>query len=284
MDAKWFEPRQWPLAHGRSLKLGPKAHIMAILNVTPDSFSDGGKWQGVDGALKAAEAMAEEGATIIDIGGESTRPGAEPVLPQEEQDRILPVIERMADRLDTAISVDTYRAETARAAVNTGAHIINDIWGLHHDPAMATVAAETGAGLVLMYNRRGRAVGDDIHADAGVFFAGSLKKAAHAGVQSEAITLDPGFGFSDDAGDSIPLLNGFEKLHNAHHPLLVGTSRKRFLGTITGRDAVERDTATAATSVVARLKGAALFRVHNVAANADALKVTDALIAGRTES
>ncbi|MEL7229502.1 MAG: dihydropteroate synthase [Pseudomonadota bacterium] len=284
MDVQWFEPQEWPLAHGRSLTLGPEARIMGILNVTPDSFSDGGKWQGVDGAMKAAGTMMGEGATIIDIGGESTRPGAAPVSPQQEQDRILPVIERMAAEMDVAISVDTYRAETARMAVEAGAHIINDIWGLHHDPAMAYVAAKTGAGLVLMYNRRGRAVGADIHADAKAFFDVSLKKAADAGVKTQAITLDPGFGFSDDAGDSIPLLNGLKKLHQSNHPLLIGTSRKRFLGTITGRDATDRDTATAATSVIARMKGAALFRVHNVRANVDALKVTDVLIAERIKS
>lgn len=226
--------------------------------------------------------MVEQGAAIIDIGGESTRPGAEAVSLEEEQDRILPTITRMAAELDVAISVDTYRAETARRAVEAGAHIVNDIWGLQHDSAMAQVAADTEAGLVLMYNRRGREVPVHIQTDAHRFFDVSLQKAKQAGIAGESVVLDPGFGFSDSAGDSIPLLNGLEKLHGScSHPLLVGTSRKRFLGTLTGRDAADRDSATAATSVIARLKGAALFRVHNVAVNADALAVTDAVIAER---
>ncbi|MET0168826.1 MAG: dihydropteroate synthase [Aliihoeflea sp.] len=270
--------RVWRLAHGRSLALGPRAVIMGILNVTPDSFSDGGQFAAIEHALRQAERMAAEGAAIIDIGGESTRPGATPVSAGEEQDRVLPVIEALAKRGDILLSIDTYRAETALLAVEAGAHIVNDVWGLQKDGAIADIAASTGAGLVIMHTGREREKLADPVEDQFWFLRRSLEIATKAGVSNEHIMLDPGFGFAKDVNDNIDLLANFNKLHRLEYPLLVGTSRKRFLGEITGREALDRDVGTAATSVALRLAGAAVFRVHDVAVNADALKVADAIL------
>ena len=274
-----FAARPWPLAHGRTLPLGPRGVIMGILNVTPDSFSDGGDFVDPDVAVERAAAMVEEGAAIVDVGGESTRPGAEPVDGETERARVLPVIERLARELDCAISVDTYRAQTAEAAVQAGAHIVNDVWGCQREPAIAEVAARHGAGLVIMHTSRDRDVLPDAMDDQRVFLGRSLTIAREAGVGDERIVLDPGFGFGKEAADNWELLTRLTELHALGFPLLIGTSRKRFLGAVTGREAAGRDGATAATSVVARCKGAAIFRVHDVGANRDALAVADALIA-----
>lgn len=274
-----FSERIWPLAHGRALTLGPRAVIMGILNVTPDSFSDGGRFDTLDRAKRQAEDMATAGAAIIDIGGESTRPGAEPVSAAEEQDRVLPVIEALSRRSDMILSVDTYRAETARLAVEAGAHIVNDVWGLRRERAVADIAAATGAGLVIMHTGRERQKLADPIKDQFHFLRRSLEIAGEAGVDGDRIILDPGFGFAKDPSENITLIARFTELHELRHPWLVGTSRKRFLGEITGREAAERDVGTTATSVALRLAGAAIFRVHDVATNADALKVADAILA-----
>lgn len=271
----------WRLAHGRTLTLGPRAVIMGILNVTPDSFSDGGRFAILDNAVRQAERMAAEGAEIIDIGGESTRPGASAVSAAEEQRRVLPVIEALAKRGGHLLSVDTYRAQTARLAVEAGAHIVNDVWGLQKETALARVAVDSSAGLVVMHTGREREKLDDPVADQFVFLRHSLEIAAQAGVANDQIVLDPGFGFAKDTNENLDLIANFQKLHELGFPILVGTSRKRFLGEITGREANERDVGTAATSVALRLAGASIFRVHDVALNADALKVADAIIGRR---
>ena len=172
----------WTLAHGRSIELGDTAVIMGILNVTPDSFSDGGRFDRPEAAVAQAKRMVEEGAAIIDVGGESTRPGAEPVTAEEEQRRILPVIAEVAAMPGAIISVDTYRAETARLAINAGAHIVNDVWGLTKDGAMASLAASTGAGLVIMHTGREREKLPDVIADQRLFLENSLEIAEEAGV------------------------------------------------------------------------------------------------------
>ncbi|NKB52132.1 MAG: dihydropteroate synthase [Rhizobiaceae bacterium] len=273
-----FAPRDWQLAHGRSLELGPKAVLMGVLNVTPDSFSDGGVHFDPSVALKRARQMIERGAAIIDVGGESTKPNAEPVNAATEQDRVLPIVEALAKSKDTIISIDTYRADTARLAVKAGAHIVNDVWGCQREPDIARVAADTGAGLVIMNTRRDREVLSDLLEDAAQFLRKSLEIAKAAAVRPEQILLDPGFGFAPSIDHDIPILRELERLHELGFPLLVGTSRKRFLGAITGREADQRGAATAATSVVARQKGAAIFRVHDIEVNKDALAVADAVI------
>lgn len=270
----------WRVGHGRSLDLTEHGAIMAILNVTPDSFSDGGLHAGVETAVAHALACAQDGAVILDIGGESTRPGAAEVSADEEMARVLPVINALREKTDALISIDTYRAATARAAVEAGAHIINDVHGLQREPEIADVAAATGAGLCIMHTGRGREKLEDPIADQRHFLGLSLEIAARAGVSRETIVLDPGFGFAKETlEENMDLIARFEELHGFGLPLLAGTSRKRFLGTLTGRDARDRDAATAATTVALRMKGASVFRVHNVAINRDALVMADAMLA-----
>ncbi|OJF93404.1 dihydropteroate synthase [Pararhizobium antarcticum] len=278
-----FQPFDWHLAHGRRLTLGPLGVLMAIINVTPDSFSDGGADRDAAGAVDRALRAVEAGAGIVDIGGESTRPGADPVSPAQEQDRILPVIVALAQQADAVISVDTYRAETARLAIAAGAHIINDVHGLQREPDLANIAADTQAGLCIMHTGRDREKLADVIADQVHFLERSLEIAGTAGVDRRQIVLDPGFGFAKDARENIALMARFSDLHRFGAPLLAGTSRKRFLGEITGREAVDRDAATAATTAVLRMAGAAVFRVHDVAINRDALLVADAMLAARNE-
>ena len=275
----------WHLAHGRSLEFGEKSVIMGILNVTPDSFSDGGHHSEFETALAAAGKMIEDGATLIDVGGESTRPGAESVDAITEQGRVVPVIKALTERFGCIISVDTYRASTARAAVEAGAHIVNDVWGLQREPAIADVARETGAGLVIMHTTREREIDPDVIEDRAVFLNKSLEIAAAAGIDRSRIILDPGFGFGKTVEDDVVLMARMEELQRFGYPWLVGTSRKRFVGTITGEtDPLKRDIATSATSVALRLAGADIFRVHNVAFNRDALAVADAILQSRANS
>ncbi|TPM11733.1 dihydropteroate synthase [Mesorhizobium sp. B2-3-11] len=276
---------RWQLAHGRHLGLGGKAVVVGILNVTPDSFSDGGLFDAPETALVQARRMIGEGAAIIDVGGESTRPGAAAISATEEQARILPVIEALARAGDVLISVDTYRAETARLAVAAGAHIVNDVWGLQREPGIARVAAETGAGLVIMHTGRDREKLPDVIADQLAFLGKSLEIGRGQGVADDQIVLDPGFGFAKEtAEENLDLMARFSELDALGFPLMAGTSRKRFIGTVTGRDAADRAAGTAATSVILRLKGAHLFRVHDVAINVDALAVADAMLARETGS
>lgn len=276
-----FSSVSWPLAHGRVLELGPKAVIMGVLNVTPDSFSDGGRYGHIDEALSQALRMAREGASIVDIGGESTRPGAAAVDAAEEQRRILPVIEALSANSQILLSVDTYREETARLAVAAGAHIVNDVWGLQREPGIARVAAQTGAGLVIMHTGRERMKLPDPIEDQTAFLAASLAIAREAGVAPDRIVLDPGFGFAKEtAEENLQVMARLGELFDLGYPLLVGVSRKRFIGAVTGRDAPDaREAGTAAANLVLRLQGAALFRVHDVATSADALAIADAMIA-----
>lgn len=275
-----FSARTWKLAHGQTLEIGPRALVMGVLNVTPDSFSDGGRFAAVDAALARAGDMLAEGAAIIDVGGESTRPGAAAVEAAEEQRRVLPVIEALAARGGALLSVDTYREETARLAVDAGAHIVNDVWGLQREPGIARVAAASGAGLVAMHTGRDRQRLPDSIEDQIKFLSHSIEIAKDNGVDDLSLMLDPGFGFAKETtDDNLDLMARFGALHGLGFPWLVGTSRKRFLGAVTGRDAAGRDAATSATSVVLRLMGAAVFRVHDVASNVDALAIADTMVA-----
>ena len=270
----------WQAAHGRSLKLDGRGRIMAIVNATPDSFSDGGRYLAVDAAFSHALTCVEEGADIIDIGGESTRPGAAAVTEAEEQDRVLPVIEKLRCETDVLISVDTYRAATARLAIGAGAHIVNDVFGLQKDPDMAGVVASTRAGICIMHTGRDRQKLADVIDDQFEFLNRSLEIAEAAGIALDAVVLDPGFGFAKDESDNVALMARFGELAAFGLPVLAGTSRKRFIGSLTGRDvAEERDIGTAATTAILRLAGASIFRVHNVAATRDALAIADAVLA-----
>jgi dihydropteroate synthase len=272
----------WQVGGGRSLTLGAEGHLMAIINVTPDSFSDGGRHLQVEAAVRHALSCVEAGASILDIGGESTRPGAEPVDPREEQARVLPVIEALSRQTDALMSVDTYRAETARLAMAAGAHIVNDVYGLRHDADMARVVAETGAGLVMMHTGRGREADKrpDVVDDQLWFFENALSTAAEAGIAKDRIVLDPGFGFAKNREEDFALMARFAELRVLDLPFLIGTSRKRFIGAATGRElAADRDVGTAATTALLRRAGASIFRVHDVATNRDALRIADAVLA-----
>jgi dihydropteroate synthase len=267
----------WRLAHGRQLELGAKALLMGILNVTPDSFSDGGEFDAPDRALAHAAEMVAEGAVIIDVGGESTRPGATAVSAKEEQSRILPIIEALAAN-GSLVSVDTYRAETARLAVAAGAHIVNDVHGLQREPDIARVAAETGAGLAIMHTGRDREKLPDVVEDQFLFLRRSLEIARENGVSDDQIVLDPGFGFAKDREEDLQLMARFDELRPLGFPWLVGTSRKRLIGHLAGDNRAARDVGTAATSVILRMKGADIFRVHNVGVNRGALAFADAVL------
>lgn len=271
--------KAWHIKGGGRLILGEKSLLMGIVNITPDSFSDGGACFSAAQAVLHAQAMKSEGADIVDIGGESTRPNAAPVSAAEEQRRILPVITALsAANPDLPLSVDTYRAETARAALAAGAHIVNDVFGLQKDAAIAKLIAETGAGLIIMHTGRERQKREDALADQRLFFSRSLEIAAKAGIKTEQIVLDPGFGFAKTEQENIALLRHAEELRQFGLPLLAGTSRKGFLGALSGQsEPQQRDIATASSSVILRLKGFSLFRVHNIAANRQALAVADAV-------
>lgn len=281
MPLAQLESSFWRVGHGREIELGARAVLMAIVNVTPDSFSDGGRYETVDAAVTYALQAVSDGAEIIDIGGESTRPGADVVTPLEEQARVLPVIEALRGKTDALISIDTYRAETTRLAVAAGAHVINDVFGLQKEPEVGRIAADTSAGLCLMHTGRDREKLPDVIGDQFYFLERSLALASAAGVPKDRIVLDPGFGFAKDIQENVELMARFGELRRLGLPLLAGTSRKRFVGAITGREAADRDVGTAATSVLLRLAGASIFRVHDVAINKDALAIADAMLAAR---
>jgi len=269
----------WRLAHGRTLDLEGEAIIMGILNITPDSFSDGGNFLCVEAAVAVARKMQDEGAHILDLGAESTRPDATPIDASTEMARLMPVLEAVLRQCDCLVSVDTYRAETARHAIAAGAHIINDVWGLQKDDAMAQTVAEMGAGIVIMHTGRERVRNPDVIVDQKNFLDISLEKAKKADIAPAAIMLDPGFGFAKNTQENIQLLRRARELHHFGYPLLAGTSRKRFLGALTGQlDPHARDHATAASSVLLRQAGFSAFRVHNVRVNRDALKIADAVL------
>ena len=273
-----FNAATWRLAHEKTIQLGSKSVVMGILNVTPDSFSDDGIFSDVELAVRQGKKMYRQGAAIIDIGGESTRPGATKISAKQEQDRVLPIIEALSKSCDCLISIDTYRASTAKAAIKAGAHIINDVWGLQKDKNIGSVIAKTGAGCVLMHTGRERQRNANLIIDQFDFLNRTLEIAQTANIQYNQIVLDPGFGFAKTTKENIALLACLDELQKIGYPILTGTSRKRFIGDVIGRTAASRDTATAATSVIARLSGSSIFRVHNVKANVDALAITDAVL------
>lgn len=261
----------------RSLTFGERTLIMGILNVTPDSFSDGGEYASVDRAVARAKEMISQGADIIDLGGESSRPGHTQITAAEEKDRVLPVIRRLAKETDALLSLDTIRAEVADAAIKTGIHIINDIWGLQGDPEMADVVARHRAGIVIMHNQAGTDY-TDITSQMLAFFEKSLTIARTAGIPEELIILDPGIGFGKDPQQNIQVMGHLEPLVALGYPVLLATSRKSTLGKILDLPPKERMEGTLATTVLGIAQGVDMVRVHDVLENARAAKVTDAII------
>ncbi|MGB3632968.1 MAG: dihydropteroate synthase [Rubrobacteraceae bacterium] len=266
--------------------LGPGLILMGILNVTPDSFSDGGDFLAPRRAAEQARVMLDEGAQIIDVGGESTRPGSEPVSQEEELNRILPAIRVvMEDRPDTVISVDTYRAETARAALEAGAGMINDVTALRGDPDMANVVAQAGCPIILMHmlgepkTMQQEPYYDDVVGEVRDFLAERAKHAEDSGVASDKIILDPGIGFGKTLDHNLALLKNLDAIAELGYTVLVGASRKRFIGKISGVEEVRsRISGTVATSVLAYERGANILRVHDVRANREALEVARAIL------
>lgn len=267
-----------------SLLSGPGPVLMGILNVTPDSFSDGGNFFGVEPAVARVEEMLDDGAHVIDLGGESTRPGSDPVSPDEELRRVIPVIRGiLAARPEAVISIDTYRASTVEASLDAGASIVNDITALG-DPGMATLIAERGTPVILMHMLgEPKSMQQDPHYEDVVrevrdFLADRAERAVRAGVAEENVILDPGIGFGKTLRHNLELLNNLDAFVQLGYPVLVGASRKSFLGKITGSDdAKDRLFGTVATSIVAYERGARLFRVHDVRANREALEVAAAV-------
>jgi dihydropteroate synthase len=277
----------WQTARGSVVLERPV--ILGILNVTPDSFSDGGRFAGVETAVQQAEAMIREGATIVDVGGESTRPGRATDVPQDEElRRVLPVIEALLRvSPDLLISVDTVKAAVARAALAAGAAIVNDVSALRLDPDMAGVVADTGAGLILMHSRGSiLELASYQHADyAGdvvgavlVELRDALARASKGGVHPDAVVIDPGLGFAKTVEQNLLLLDQLASLQALGRPVLVGPSRKRFVGAVTGLEVEDRDRATATACALAYARGARLFRVHEVTAARESLALAHALV------
>jgi dihydropteroate synthase len=283
--------REWKLAR-RALPYGPRTLVMGVLNVTPDSFSDGGRFDTPGRAVARAEEMAAEGADIIDVGGESTRPGGAPVTAEEEAARVVPVVEALAGRVAVPVSVDTTKAAVARAALAAGAEIVNDISGLRFDPALADEAARAGAGLVLMHSRgtaktlHALSPVEDVLAEVVGGLRLSVAEATRRGVPRESIAVDPGFGFGKSFDQNIELLARLGRLaaEFPDFPVLVGTSRKSFVGRLTGyAPAAERLHGTMATVAAAVLRGASIVRVHDVRAAVETVRVVDAIKAVNRE-
>jgi dihydropteroate synthase len=274
----------WTLRAGRhNLELSEKSLIMGVLNVTPDSFSDAGRYLSPENALSRAREMVEEGAHIIDVGGESSRPFAEPVSPEEEKRRVLPVIKALADELTIPVSIDSYHPEVVREAIEAGASIINDISGLG-DSRMRELAAQSGLPVVLMHMKgTPRNMQKDPHyvdvvREITTFFNQRMRLAIEAGVSEKQLILDPGIGFGKTPLHNLQILGRLEEFAELGRPLLIGTSRKSFIGALQGTEVDERLMGSLASVVAARMKGVALFRVHDVRESRLALEMVDAIL------
>lgn len=251
-------------------------YIMGILNVTPDSFSDGGKWNDMDKSLFHVEEMIEAGADIIDVGGESTRPGYTLLSEQEETARVVPIIEAVKKRFDIPVSLDTYKAPVALAGIEAGADMINDIWGLKYDGELASVIAKTGVACCLMHNRKEPDYRDyirDLLAD----LEETLEIAERAGIDREKICIDPGVGFGKTYEHNLQIINKLEVLHTFGLPVLLGASRKSVIGLTLDLPVEERLEGTLATTVIAVMKGLSFIRVHDIKENLRAIRMTEAV-------
>ena len=261
----------------REFDVKNRTYIMGILNVTPDSFSDGGKWNTMDHALMHAEAMIKDGADILDVGGESTRPGHTPVSAEEEAARVVPVIEALRKRFDVPISVDTYKGSVADAAVQAGADLVNDVWGLKYDPDMASVIAKHDVACCLMHNKANTEYNNfliDMLAET----QECVNIARGAGIKDERIILDPGVGFGKTYEMNLEIIQKLEIMHEFKLPILLGTSRKSVIGLTLDLPADEREEGTLVTTVYAVQKRCAFVRVHDVEKNKRAILMTQALM------
>ncbi len=254
-----------------------KTYIFGILNVTPDSFSDGGKWNDMDRALFHVEEMIKDGMDILDIGGESTRPGYSILTAEEEIARVIPAIENIKSRFDIPVSLDTYKADVAKAGIEAGIDLINDIWGLKYDDRMAGVIAESGLPCCLMHNRKEPCY-QDFMQDVASDLADTLFLAGKAGIAGDKILLDPGVGFGKTYEQNLQVINNLEELHMFGCPLLLGTSRKSVIGLTLDLPVSERMEGTLVTTVIAVMKGCTFVRVHDVKENARAIRMAEAIL------
>jgi len=265
----------------RDWAIGKRTGIFGILNVTPDSFSDGGQYEGVDAALKQARRMTEEGADVLDVGGESTKPGFEEISVDEEIARVVPVIEAIvSDTSMPVVSIDTTKAAVARAALEAGAEIVNDIWGFQRDSEMAAVVAEYGASCVLMHNSRGGWRRDDVLDSITASWEESVSIAFKAGLSEDRIILDPGIGFTDTRDQDLEIIRNLGALRSIGFPMLLGISRKRITGEPFGLALGERLETTLATTSLGIGEGVDFVRVHDVKENVRVAKMTDLITRG----
>jgi dihydropteroate synthase len=274
------------LADGRVLMLGERTLVVGVLNVTPDSFSDGGQTFEPERAVQRALEMESEGADIVEVGGESTRPGSRPLSAKEELARVAPVLEELGKRLRLPIAIDTYKSEVAHVALDLGAGLVNDVSALRFDPKLATEVARGGALLVLMHMRGEPATmqktepSSDIFAEIKSDFSVALREAKNRGVRREQIILDPGIGFGKTFEQNLAIINHLHLFESFEIPLMVGTSRKSFLGRLTGRPEGDRVLGTAASVAAAILRGAHIVRVHDVKEMVEVARISDAIRAG----
>lgn len=268
------------------MKIGDKefqtqghTYVMGILNVTPDSFSDGGRWNDRDKALRHVEEMVAQGADVIDVGGESTRPGYTLISDEEEISRVVPVIEAIKERFDVPVSLDTYKSAVAQAGIQAGADLINDIWGLKYDDKMAAAIANSGLPCCLMHNRKNTDY-QDFMQDVAADLAETIRRAENAGIADEKIILDPGVGFAKSYEQNLEIINCLEELNMFGYPLLLGCSRKSVIGLTLDLPADQRIEGTLVTTVMGVLKGCMFVRVHDVLENVRAIKMAEAILRG----
>ncbi len=272
------------------LNLGQRTHVMGILNVTPDSFSDGDRYLEVDKAVEYALEMAHEGADIIDVGGESTRPYSQKISVSEELDRVIPVIEILSRELTIPISIDTYKAAVAQESLKAGASIINDISALRFDPHMSSIAAQAGVPLILMHMKgtpqdmQENPVYDDVISEILDFLKDATMRSRKAGIKESLIIVDPGIGFGKTFNNNLEIIRDLSRFASLKRPVLLGTSNKAFIGHILGREAHQRDTGTMATIAAGVMNGAHIVRVHNVRKAVETVKIIDAIKRGSVDA
>lgn len=283
MKCVQFYPKPYALrCRAFNLELGKKTYVMGILNVTPDSFSDGGDHNTVKLAIEHALEMIKEGVDIIDVGGESTRPGSAEVTLEDELQRVIPVIKALKEDygIQVPISIDTYKAEVARQAILAGADLLNDVWGFQREPEMANVAAEFGVPAIVMHNQEGTVYESDIMAQMLSFFEKTIEIAKAAGMDISQLVIDPGIGFGKNFAQNLEVMGRLSELSVLKLPMLLGTSRKSTIGQILDLPPKERVEGTIATNILGALQGADIIRVHDVKAHVRALKVSDAITRG----
>ncbi len=266
----------------REFDFNKHCYVMGILNVTPDSFSDGGKWNDFDAALAHVKEMIDDGADIIDVGGESTRPGYTLLSDEEEIGRVVPIIRAIKENFDIPVSVDTYKSGVAKAAIEAGADALNDIWGLKYDPEIAGVAAEYNVPVFLMHNRK-EAVYENFMEDVLDDLEESIKIAHNAGIPDDKIILDPGVGFGKTYENNLEVINEVDEIVGLGYPVLLATSRKSVIGLTLDLPADERVEGTVATTVIGVMKGCGMVRVHDVKENVRAIRMTEAILKGGAE-